>query len=249
MKPFDIQPILNEPALYIKEKKTLVIADLHIGIERELRESGLQIASQTKAMTTRLLAIIKKNHPKEIILLGDIKHNIPTSTIQERTDVKEFFATIQSYGAIHVIPGNHDGNIKKLLPPNTILHRSDGCVLDNVGYIHGHRWPAKEIMECNCIIVGHTHPTIMLSDRLGYQTYELCWLRGSITDSIREKYQLIENPSIIMMPPFNPLCGGIAVNSEPIIGPFNKILDVKKAHVYLLDGSSLGRVQDINKTR
>jgi metallophosphoesterase superfamily enzyme len=47
------------------------------------------------------------------------------------------------------------------------------------------------------------------------------------------------------MPAFNPLCGGIAVNKEPIIGPFEKILNVKNANVYLLDGSSLGKVKDI----
>ncbi len=44
MKPTDIQPIPNEPALFIKEKKILIVADLHIGIERELREKGLQVS-------------------------------------------------------------------------------------------------------------------------------------------------------------------------------------------------------------
>ena len=108
MKSSDIQPIPNEPALLVKEKKILVIADLHIGIERELREKGLQVPSQTKSMTKRLLSLIKKYCPDEIVLLGDIKHNIPTSTIQERKDVKHFLETIQSYGSIHILPGNHD---------------------------------------------------------------------------------------------------------------------------------------------
>ncbi len=33
-----LQPLIDEPALLLKEKKLLVIADLHIGIENELRE-------------------------------------------------------------------------------------------------------------------------------------------------------------------------------------------------------------------
>jgi metallophosphoesterase superfamily enzyme len=37
----NIQPIINEPALFIENKKILVVADLHIGIENELREHGL----------------------------------------------------------------------------------------------------------------------------------------------------------------------------------------------------------------
>ncbi len=246
MKPTDIQPIPNEPALLIKEKEILIVADLHMGIERELWEKGLQVASQTKSMIKRLISLFKKYHPHEIILLGDIKHNIPTSTIQERTDVKRFLETIQSYGTIHILPGNHDGNINKLLKPNILLHPSDGCVIENIGFIHGHRWPKEEIMQCKYVILAHTHPTIMLTDRLGYKTYDSCWLRGKCIKSIfEERYHSSNNPNIIVMPAFNPLSGGIAVNCEPIIGPFKKIIDVKNADVYLLDGSSLGKVRDI----
>ena len=45
-----LQPLIDEPALLLKEKKLLVIADLHIGIESELRENGLQVPSQTRMM-------------------------------------------------------------------------------------------------------------------------------------------------------------------------------------------------------
>ena len=38
----------------------------------------------------------------DIILLGDIKHNIPTSTIQERTDVKRFLE--DHYDVWHASP-------------------------------------------------------------------------------------------------------------------------------------------------
>ncbi len=246
MKPTDIQPIPNEPALFIKEKEILIVADLHIGIERELWEKGLQVASQTKSMIKRLISLFKKYHPHEIILLGDIKHNIPTSTMQERTDVKRFLESIQSYGTIHILPGNHDGNINKLLKPDILLHPSDGYVIENIGFIHGHRWPKEEIMQCKYVILAHTHPTIMLTDRLGYKTYESCWLRGKCIKSIlEEKYHSSNNPNMIVMPAFNPLSGGIAVNCEPIIGPFKKIINVKNADVYLLDGSSLGKVRGI----
>ena len=53
----EIQPILNEPALFIKSKKILVIADLHIGIESELREKGLNAASQTRNLTNHLISL------------------------------------------------------------------------------------------------------------------------------------------------------------------------------------------------
>ncbi|RLF56875.1 MAG: phosphoesterase [Thermoplasmata archaeon] len=246
MKPADIQPIPNEPALLIKEKEMLIVADLHIGIERELQEKGLQVSSQTKLMAKRLVKLIKNYNPRKIVLLGDIKHNIPSSTIQERTDVKRFLETIKSYGTIHILPGNHDGNINRLLSSDILLHSSDGFVFENIGFIHGHRWPKDELMQCEYVIFGHTHPTIMLTDRLGYKTFESCWLRGRCIKSIlEERYNGSNNPNVIVMPAFNPLSGGIAVNNESIIGPFNKIINIKNADAYLLDGSSLGKVRDI----
>jgi len=247
MKQSDIQPVLNEAALFIRHKKILVIADLHIGIENELRELGLQAPSQTPSMTKRLTKLFKKYKPDILILLGDIKHNIPSSTIQERTDVKHFISQIQHFGSIHVLPGNHDGNINRLLTSEINLHSSDGFIIEDIGFIHGHRWPNEKIMKSKYIIVGHTHPTIMLTDRLGYKTFEPCWVRGRcIKKTLIDRYPDSTDPFIIILPAFNPLCGGIAINKEPLIGPFNKIIDTKNAEVYLPDGSSLGKVRDIN---
>lgn len=247
MQP-ELQPIIDEPALLLKEKKLLVIADLHIGIEGELREKGLQVPSQTNVMEQRLISILATNTIHDIILLGDIKHNIPSSTIQERSDVNRFLNTIQTYGALHVLPGNHDGNIDRLLPPTIKLHPSDGFVFEGIGFTHGHRRPNKEVMQCEQVIIGHTHPTVMLTDRLGYRTFEQCWLRSTpLSDTLIEKYPTSPTSQILVMPAFNPLCGGIAVNRDPLLGPFRSLMDIDNAEVYLLDGSSLGKVKDLKE--
>ena len=47
------------------------------------------------------------------------------------------------------------------------------------------------------------------------------------------------------MPAFNPLCGGMAVNQEGITGPIGKIIDIQNTQMYLIDGTSLGKVIDI----
>jgi putative SbcD/Mre11-related phosphoesterase len=242
----DIKPIINEPVLFIEEEKILVIADLHIGIEIELNELGLHTPSQTSSMSKRLILLINKYKPEMIILLGDVKHDIVLSTVQERADVRCFLKEISSFGSIHILPGNHDGNIHRLLNPEIHLHPSNGFAFKNIGFVHGHRWPNKDVMMCENVIIGHTHPIIMLKDRLGYKNFEPCWMRGKCKNELlKEKYPDSKNPNIIVMPTFNPICGGISINTEELIGPFNKIMNVKDSEIYLLDGSSLGKVKYI----
>ncbi|DAC73177.1 MAG TPA: phosphoesterase [Thermoplasmata archaeon] len=248
MRPL-LQPIIDEPALLLKEKKLLIIADLHIGIESELFENGLQVPSQTNVMEQRLISILTTHKINDIIFLGDIKHNIPSSTIQERTDVKAFLSIIQAYGALHVLPGNHDGNIDRFLPPAIKLYPSDGFVFEGIGFTHGHRRPSKEVMQCEQVVIGHTHPTVMLTDRLGYRTFEQCWLRSiPLAEKLTEKYPTSTTSEILIMPAFNPLCGGIAVNRDSLLGPFHSLIDVDNADLYLLDGSSLGKVKDLKES-
>jgi uncharacterized protein len=239
-----VQPIQNEPAIFIKNKKILIVADLHIGIESQLREQGINASSKTQDMIDRILKIIKKYKPIEIILLGDIKHNIPSSTIQERKDVKFFLNTLKDYGIVHIIPGNHDGNIGKIAPPEITIHPSDGFNIENIGFVHGHRWPRKEIMNCDQLIISHTHPTIMFTDRLGHKTFEPCWIKGSIIKQrLVEKYPGSTCSSVLVIPSLNPLCGGIAANQEGITGPIGKLIDTENAYIYLIDGTSLGKVK------
>jgi metallophosphoesterase superfamily enzyme len=86
----------------------------------------------------------------------------------------------------------------------------------------------------------------MLTDRLGYKSFESCWVKGNCYKNIlEEKYPNSNNPEIIILPAFNSLCGGIAVNKESIIGPFNKLIDLKNSKIYLTDGSYLGLVKNI----
>jgi putative SbcD/Mre11-related phosphoesterase len=246
MKNIKMQPVIDEAVLRIIDKKILIIADIHIGIEYELRELGLNISSQTNKIIDRLKNLCEKFNPKDIILLGDIKHNIPSSPFQERRDVKKLFDTIREYGNIHIIPGNHDGNISKISSDDISIHSSSGFKIHDIGFSHGHRWPKSDILDCEYFIMAHTHPKIMLTDRLNYKTFEPCWLKAEFSEGkFRDKFKIEKMPDVFIMPAFNHLCGGIAVNKEGIVGPIGKIIDINNAKVFLLDGTFLGKVNDI----
>lgn len=243
-----LTPIPYKPALFIPKEKIIIVADLHIGIEQEFTELGAHVPSQTPTISKNLFSLCETYAPTQLILLGDIKHNIPSPSWQERKDVRNFLTDIASYAEVHIVPGNHDGNIDRLVPPSVTLHPSSGFSLPdiNVGFVHGHRWPRKEVMHCDKIVMAHTHPTVMLKDSLGYQAFAPCWLRGGfLPEETHDKYPDAKNPTVVIMPAFNALCGGSAINKDGVVGPMGNILDIDELKIFLLDGSSLGKVEDL----
>ena len=245
-----IQPVINEPALFLKKEKILIIADLHIGIDSELKNYGIAQTEHTQNMIKHFFSICKKQKPNEIILLGDIKHNIPNTSYRERKDVQKFLEQIKDIGTIHIVPGNHDGFIEKLTPSDIKIHSSEGFILENIGFVHGHRWPSNDVMNCRQIIMAHTHPCILFRDRLNHKTYEPCWVKTNfLQKKLKEKYPRSNDPFLLILPAFNNLCGGISINEEKVIGPIGKIIDLQKAEIYLLDGANIGRIEKIKKNQ
>ena len=112
--------------------------------------------SQTPKLLNKLIAIIVKFKPDQLVILGDIKYTIVSSEWGEWRDVPDFFAKLQSYvGNISVVRGNHDGNIEPLLPENVKLLPATGEVIGDVGVFHGHKWPSPVLLGCKTLVMGH----------------------------------------------------------------------------------------------
>lgn len=236
----NLYPVHNEPALIFD--KTLIIADLHIGIEHVLRNAGFNIPSQSKKMMEKIIMLCRKQNINRVVIVGDIKHNIPNTSYQEFDEIPGFFEEILKFWNIDVVPGNHDGRIKKLLPKNVKIHSSKGFIFNDIGFFHGHTWPDENIMKCEYVVMGHNHPVIVFKDKLGYRFSKPCWLRGKMLKN-RDRYKTT-NPEIIIMPPFNKLCGNL-VNQKKFLGPITKLLDIKNLSIYLLNGTFLGKIKDV----
>ncbi len=245
MTSVEFQPVPHKPALYLPKYKMLVIADLHIGIENELQEYGVHVSSQTEKMKQMLFKICEQYHPLDIMIIGDVKHSIPSTPFHEKKELYCFLDDLHAFGTIHILPGNHDGGIQNIIPSHVNIHPSTGYVVKKIGFIHGHRWPNPFIMQSSYVIMGHTHPTVMLKDRLGFKTYESCWLRGPIKkEKLILKYPgALDSMLFVVLPAFNPLCGGLAINEDGIIGPLSSVLDVDHTEVFLLEGTHLGLVK------
>ncbi len=229
----DIEPMYNENALLIGD--CLIIADLHLGIEHELEKDGIKIPAQAVPMTGKIIDLLMESGAKHLVILGDLKHNIPRISWHEYSQIPPMIKTFSNYADITVIKGNHDGNIEKLLPNVPVvkyLKIGDSLLL------HGHT-KIPENQNFSRIIAGHNHPCVEFHD--GFKSIkESAWIKTRLKSGTAE-----EEAEVIIMPAFNSLIQGTPINSrKKLMGPiFNKI-DIDDADAYLLDGTHL-KIKDI----
>ncbi len=221
-----IEQIINERGFYISDLNAIVIADLHIGYEKELERRGITVRKNTEKMVERIKKLMEKYSAEKLIILGDVKHDIG--------GFEEDISLLKEIGMkILIAKGNHDGNLEKY--ENFEIHSSRGFTLGNYGFFHGHSWPSREIMRKKYVFIGHIHPEIMLPDSLGNMHRYPCHLVGRLTERGREKYD--GEPIIFVVAAFNPLLGSADVD----IGPLLKNGIIGNFDVYLLNGAYLGK--------
>ena len=134
-----LEPIPNEPALLLgSKKKTLILADLHIGIEVELRESGINIPSQTEKMALHLIELCKEyDIPKDVLQMKTRKREI----VQARQLLMVSSHYIENKNLR--LSGKKYGNKDHA----TVLHAKEK-VYDNLAFPNDF-WAKK--MKCFCV--------------------------------------------------------------------------------------------------
>jgi putative SbcD/Mre11-related phosphoesterase len=257
-------PLFPHPALLLEKggERALVIADLHIGWEMALSEQGIHIPSQTRRFLERILGLIRDHEPSLLILLGDVKHTIAKADMAEWRDVPEFLDALRrSVREVVLVPGNHDGGIDPLLPSGIKMLGASGMRLwDRYGLLHGHAWPGPELLECDLLIMAHMHPTVTLSDPLGFRIIQQVWIRGRCDrGGLRERVGRRKagvgkrgDLDCLIMPSFNDFLGGQSINRGDFgeveyIGPILRsgLMELGESDVYMLDGTYLGKAKGL----
>ena len=235
-----MEPIWNRRLL--KAEGNLVVADIHVGYERELEEKGINIPDQSDRMIKSVYETLKKNDMRRLIINGDFKHNIPKATWQEYRDIPRMVDEwLKVVDEIHLIPGNHDGGIAEYLPSDVIVHDSSGAVIDEIGFFHGHAIPSEEVLSTGNIVLAHTHPAVELIDSFKNKEKKECWIR------LEYGWEGGQGDGVIM-PHYNRLLGGTSVNikeEQHYLGPFLNNERLTNERVYLLDGTYLGQRKDL----
>ena len=248
-----LKVVPGEAALVFENsgQKTLLISDLHLGLEKEMARKGFRLPSYTVRMVGKVRDLAERYGTGRLAVLGDVKHSVGKVEDIDWSAVPWFFDTmLDLFEAVEVVPGNHDGNLRTVLPQRVKLHPSHGTVLGEgrgrVGVCHGHAWPSEEAIASRNLVIGHSHFTYEMRDNLGTRSRESVWV---FTDY--RVAELMEGAGygkkgngvgrLTVMPPFNRLVGGQPINRSKSFqfGPVlsSRSVDLVGADIFLLDGT------------
>ncbi|MGQ9515521.1 MAG: metallophosphoesterase, partial [Thermoproteota archaeon] len=236
-----VRPLPPDPALLVED--TIVVSDLHLGFEGELREKGIRIPSQTDRIFHELTNLLDRTEARRLILLGDVKHGVPKVSIEEWRHIPNFLEVLsERVSSLEVIPGNHDGDLLPLTPRNVKIHPPQGIGIGDSWLIHGHALPSPKAENSNCLIIGHIHPAIELADAFGFRMIYPVWLKCKASGPIS---------TVIVMPSLNRIIGHLVINRTGFDEKFGPIfkwakIDIGFSEVYTLDGTLLGNVRDLS---
>jgi hypothetical protein len=270
-----MEAILEDRALVAKadDVRVLLIADLHLGFEHTLYETqGIVYPAQDANMLKRISLLVEKHAVEEIHIIGDVKHSITVDSRPNWQSVPDFMSALVDLCRVHVIPGNHDGNLLALLPRSVALLDVHGTLVgegeETIGLLHGHSWPSPRVLGAQMLVIGHNHPTLRnvravdapeidRADRRRFAGVIPVILRSKLDKAcVRQNIGAPEAPDdsegvVVTLPSFNELLSGVQVNTPKttLYGPIfqNGCADILKSDVYSIAGVYLGTVESLRE--
>ena len=209
------------PALYLKQYKTLIFGDLHLGYEYALQLKGVHLPQNSyQYIKYSLDEIINKTRPESIVFLGDIKHEFGRPTPQEWVEVEDLLRYLFNKGlGVHVVRGNHDNYILTILKKFNVGLHDPFMQIGNLALIHGDQdTDLPKVIKT--IIMAHEHPAVMSRDISGSRYKFKCFLVG--------KYKQY---NLIVMPALSPLSSSVGINEiqrEELLSPLLRAADIDK---------------------
>lgn len=147
--------LCKERAIYWKEKKMLIISDLHLGKSAHFRKSGIQVPSSVGTNDLQRLGSLLNTYDTDILLItGDMFHNYMNSDVE---DFKQWRADYPHL-KIQLIKGNHDALQKTDYEDLSIEMQEKEWYCGPFRFMHDQ----PEINNESYTLSGHIHPGITL---------------------------------------------------------------------------------------
>jgi putative SbcD/Mre11-related phosphoesterase len=204
----DINIIPPYPALLLQtwldgtQRSLIVVSDLHIGFATWFQPNNVlidwyQVFQETESELERILEL---NRADSIVILGDLKNTISKIDREDWKIIPRFFELLSKVCHIYFIPGNHDGNMRFLLPSVVSNIGVNGMTVDDTLLIHGHTLPSKMKSSVSKIVLGHAHPTFMKADSIANGQKVWVFVKAHKKSIFPGSEGLID---LILMPSFN----------------------------------------------
>ena len=233
--------IPSQPALILEdEQRFLVVTDLHIGFEIGMISNDINVRPEEiiQEIHSSLNSLIESEKPDSLILLGDIKSGIESISKIEWQTVPMFFEIGKKINTV-VIPGNHDGNLSRLVPEYVTMTGPSGLVIGDTLLTHGHVMPSENFSQINRIVMGHLHPVYFQEESV--LDGQRLWVsikadKSKIFPSSKGEIE------IIIVPSFNKYFYATTkrYHKKSISPILEKIKDLYSAKIVTLDGTIIG---------
>ncbi|TFG13462.1 hypothetical protein EU537_06235 [Candidatus Thorarchaeota archaeon] len=254
-----------------EEATALVIADIHLGYEVALSEkTNVSFPPQNAAMIERIEKLVYAYDVTDLYLLGDIKHTISPDKHYNWSIIPQFIARLAQLASLTIVPGNHDGDLKNLLPRGVESSSIRGVIHETseeqIALLHGHAWPASDLLNCKLMLVGHNHPSIKRikvvstpnlgrRDKLRSAKSIPVFVKSKLDrECVRRNAGLPKSDkkgfqTMVTLPSFNELVIGIQINRPDarFLGPIfeNNCSNLLSATAYSNNGINLGSVEHL----
>jgi len=231
-------PFNGLPSLFVPKIDATVIADIHIGYERELMEKGIfLLKNQEEELILRIEEIVSNVKSKRLIINGDLKHTFKKPTKKEIKSIEKFLLKVTAYyKEVIFTKGNHDTYVKGILR-NYNIELLDYFSEKSVLILHGHKDYEELVKEHEMIIIGHEHPSILIKNEFG-QTLKLISFIY---------FPTILGNILIVLPPFSLLASGTPINSyfirEKFLSPITKKYAIIEEGIPYVIYKNLGTIE------
>jgi metallophosphoesterase superfamily enzyme len=197
-------------------------------------------------MLDELLSLVQSQDAGGLILLGDIKNTVSAISKQEWDDVPSFFKKLSDRADVYFVPGNHDGNIRPLVPDSVNVISSKGMVIGDTLFLHGHSMPSDTRSHVRRIVMGHLHPVFLKKGSV--LNGERVWVYLQVRkEALFAELGLLD---IVVVPSFNKYLYAEERRYRKSISPIvSRVVEnnaVEKCMIVRLDGSIVGDMSEIS---
>ena len=221
----------KDNAVFLEETKTLILADVHVGMEEFIRRTGVLFPlNEKKELLKRLKNLIIEFKPEKVVFLGDFLHHFQKVPYKVYETVRELNSLLKNHEII-VIRGNHDIMLEYILKENTDFKILDYLLECNILMVHGDKTFDVDF-EFNLLIMGHEHPVLEINKQR-FPSY----------------LEIVQNDfEILVTPAFSNIASGVKINEleSNFMSPYLK--KVKKEDIFpIVIGEEVLKFPDLSK--